>query len=288
MKTVAIVSAVGGAGRTTLTAALAGLLAARSHTALAIECDPRNVLALHFGLRESAREGLITHLYDPGASGDGWASAALESDDGVLVLPWGSTTGQTGQASNGFDADDDGDGSARLDANRRWLRDLLGRVDLPSNAIALIDAAPWPSAHARQAIEAADLVLGVLTPDAAACATLPRFTEALVRAGKRTAFIANAVVPARQLHTDLIAMLRARLGAAMLPYLVHADTGVPNAFASGSNFCRGAPGSQAAHDMNGIASWISHWSTGALAELQSDLPEGARPAPPDRSTGGRR
>ncbi|WP_321843378.1 cellulose biosynthesis protein BcsQ [Paraburkholderia bannensis] len=285
MKTVAIVSAVGGAGRTTLAASLAGLLAARSHTALAIECDPRNVLALHFGLRESAREGLVTQLYDPNPASDVWARAALQSDDGVLVLPWGSVTAEGEPTTH---SSDDGDGGARLDANRRWLRELLARVDLPSNTLALIDAAPWPSAHARQAIEAADIVLGVLTPDAAACATLPRFTEALVRAGKRTAFVANAVVPARQLHTDLIAMLRARLGTAMLPYLVHADTGVPNAFAAGANFCRSAPGSQAAHDLNGIASWISHWATGALAELQSDLPEGASPPPPDRFAGGRR
>jgi cellulose synthase operon protein YhjQ len=263
MRTVAIVSATGGAGRTTLAAELAGLLAKRSHAALAVECDPRNMLALHFGLRESAREGLVTHLH---GAADGWASAALQSDDGVLVLPWGSTP----------EDDDDTDGAARLDANRTWLRDLLARVDLPANAIALIDTAPWPSPHARQAIEAADLVLGVLTPDASACATLPRFVSALARAGKQAVFVANAVVPARPLHNDLIALLRARLGAAMLPYLVHADTGVPAALAGGANFCRSAPASQAAHDLNGLASWLSHWATESVAEARRRVREGAR------------
>ncbi|QBR02555.1 cellulose biosynthesis protein BcsQ [Paraburkholderia pallida] len=264
MRTVAIVSAVGGAGRTTLTAALASLLAARSHATLAVECDPRNVLALHFGLRESAREGLVTNLRGTNPAGDGWARAALQSDDGVLVLPWGSAP-----------QDDDDDGAAHLDSHRTWLRERLARVDLPANGIAVIDAAPWPSPHARQAIDAADLVLGVLTPDATACATLPRFTAALARAGKRAAFVANAVVPARPLHTDLVVLLRARLGAAMLPYLVHADTGVPAALAGGANFCRSAPASQAAHDLNGIASWISHWATNARAETPENVPEGA-------------
>lgn len=263
MKTIAIVSSVGGAGRTTLTAALAGLLAAREHVALAAECDPRNVLALHFGLRERAREGLITHLAGGPGADDAWSRAALQSDDGVLVLPWGSL-------ANADESLDD-DASALLDARPGWLRELLGRVDLPAHAIALVDAGTWPSAHARQAIDAADLVLGVLTPCATACATLPRLIAALVRAGKRSVFVANAVVPARQLHTDVVSLLRARLGAAMLPYLVHADTGVPAALAAGENFCLSAPSSQAAHDLNGIASWLSHWGAGASLDAPDEL-----------------
>lgn len=263
MKTIAIVSSVGGAGRTTLTAALAGLLAAREHVALAAECDPRNVLALHFGLRERAPEGLVTHLAGGPGADDAWSRAALQSDDGVLVLPWGSL-------ASGHESLDD-DASALLDARPGWLRELLARVDLPAHAIALVDAGTWPSAHARQAIDAADLVLGVLTPCATACATLPRLIAALVRAGKRSVFVANAVVPARQLHTDVVSLLRARLGAAMLPYLVHADTGVPAALAAGENFCLSAPSSQAAHDLNGIASWLSHWSSGASLDAPDEL-----------------
>lgn len=267
MKTVAIVSAVGGAGRTTLTAALAGLLGAREHVALAVECDPRNVLALHFGLRESAREGLVTHLAGGPGADDAWSRAALQSDDGVLVLPWGSLAARAASAS--ASAPDD-DASAQLDARPGWLRELLARVDLPPRAIALIDASTWPSAHARQAIDAADLVLGVLTPCATACATLPRLSAALARAHKRSVFVANAVVPARQLHLDVVSLLRARLSGAMLPYLVHADTGVPAALAAGENFCLSAPSSQAAHDLNGIASWISYWSTRASPDASDD------------------
>jgi cellulose synthase operon protein YhjQ len=263
MKTIAIVSAAGGAGRTTFTAELASLLAARGHRTLALECDPRNVLALHFGLRESAREGLVSHL---AGRADAWANAALQSDDGVLVLPWGSE-----------DTGNDADASAALDSNPHWLRELVARVDLPSGALALIDCAAWPSPHARQALAAADLVLAIVTPDAGACATLPRLVAALTRSGKRSAFVANHIVPARPLHTDIVALLRARLGPAMLPYVVHADTGVPAALAGGESFCLGSPDSQAAHDLNGIAAWLSHWANEAGASVPERAAEGTTP-----------
>ena len=267
MKTVARVSATGGAGRTTFTAELASLVAARGHRALAVECDPRNVLALHFGLRESARDGLISHL---AGQTEAWARAALQSDDGVLVLPWGSEEEEGGADATQADA------GAALDTRPHWLRDLLARVDLPRNALALVDCAAWPSPHARQAIDAADLVFALVTPDAAACATLPRLNAALRRAGKESVFVANAVVPARALHTDILALLRERLGDALLPYVVHADSGVPAALAGGEGFCSAAPASQAAHDLNGIASWLAQWAgepaEGAAASVQDIAP----------------
>ncbi|PXW28419.1 cellulose biosynthesis protein BcsQ [Paraburkholderia caballeronis] len=260
MKTVAVVSTVGGAGRTTLTAALAGLLVGRKHAALAVECDPRNVLALHFGLREPARAGLVSYLH-----GADTTDAALQSDDDVLVVPWGGANGigDAGAASTAPDAPGAPNGveSTRLAADPAWLRGLLARVELPPDAIALIDTPTWPSIETSQAIDAADLVLAVLPPAPAICATLPRFRAAL--AGKPCAYVANAVMPARELHIDVLALLRATLGNAMLPYQIHADAGVPEALARSENFCASAPGSRTAHDLHGLAAWLSRWANGA-------------------------
>ncbi|HEY1607771.1 MAG TPA: cellulose biosynthesis protein BcsQ [Paraburkholderia sp.] len=262
MKTVAIVSTVGGAGRTTLAATLAGLLAAREHAALALECDPRNVLALHFGLREPARAGLVSFLH-----GADTGEAALRSDDDVLVVPWGGANGP--DSSSGTNGSSDPGGptpadarahAARFIAEPGWLRALLARVELPGDAIALVDTPTWPSIETDQAIAAADLVLVVLPPAPAACATLPRFRAAL--AGKPCAYVANAVIPARELHLDIIAMLRATLGDAMLPYQIHADAGIPDALARSENFTASAPGSRAAHDLHGLAAWLSRWARG--------------------------
>lgn len=267
MKTIAIISPVGGAGRTMLTAALAGLLMSRKHDVLAVECDPRNVLALYCGLHEPARLGLVSPwLGDAVSEGD----AALQSDDGVLWLPWGGARvdGQRPSA-----ADDAAIARTLLD-RPTWLRDLLAQVDLPPHGIALVDTAAWPSVHATQAIRAADLVLVVVPPQPVACAALPRLRAELHANGKEHVFVANAVSPAVQLHTDILTLLRKLLGSALSPYRIHADAGIPEALARNENFCESAPHSQAAHDMQGLASWLSAWA-GRASKVASPSAGGA-------------
>ncbi|MFC4527015.1 cellulose synthase operon protein YhjQ [Dyella halodurans] len=253
MKTIAIISSVGGAGRTTLTAMLAGLLKAREHAVLAVECDPANVLATYCGLHEPARHGVASYA---STAADTVGQAALEGDDGVLWLPWGSAGGDHGEP----DVERDQHMATVLQAQPSWLRGLLGRVDLPTSGVALVDAATWPSVHAAQAIDAADLVLVVVPPRPLACATLPRLRAELKRLGKPGLYVANAVSPAAQLHIDILAMLRHALGAELSAYRIHADAGIPEALARNQNFHLSAPHSQAAHDLQGLASWLSSWA----------------------------
>lgn len=241
MKTVAIVSTTGGAGRTTLTAELAALLAWRKHAVLALECDPRNVLGFHFGLRDIPTAGLGSHLQEnPGAA---WAGTGQRSDDDVLFVPWGDDT------AIGV--------MERLPAN--WLARRIDQVDLPARAAVLVDTPPWPSAGASQAIDAADLVL-VLTPaQPETCLTLRRLVDALASRGKTVRYLATRLMPARQLQVDIVAMLQAMVGQDMLPYHVHEDSSVADALARSESFCRSTPHSQTAHDLNGLASWLSAW-----------------------------
>ncbi len=268
MKTIAILSSVGGAGRTMLTAALAGLLMARQHAVLAVECDPSNVLALYCGLREPAREGLASYVLAPS---DRAAEVALQSEDGVLWLPWGGA-GIDGGGKGAAQAKAIG---ASLHERPSWLRDLLARVDLPGHSIILVDAATWPSVYAAQAVEAADLVLVVVPPQPLACATLPRLRAELKARGKPSLYVANAVLPALQLHTDILALLRPILGLELSAYRIHADTGIPEALARNQNFNLSTPHSQAAHDMQGLASWLSSWVT--QAPSASAMPTGGAP-----------
>jgi cellulose synthase operon protein YhjQ len=245
MKTVTIVSTTGGAGRSTLTAELASLLAARGHPALALECDPRNVLGFHFGMREVPDDGLGAYL--DAATADAWARAGQRSDDGVLFVPWGNGGG-SGNA-----------GLARADASPDWLRHLLAQVDLPPHGVALVDSAPWPSPYANQAISAADLVLVLAPAQSETCLTIRRLADTLAAQHKTVRYVATRLQPARQLHVDIVALLQAMLGQAMLPYHVHEDSSVAEALARSESFCRSTPHSQAAHDMNGLASWLSAW-----------------------------
>lgn len=256
MKTIAVISSVGGAGRTTFTAILAGLLAARRHTTLAVECDPCNVLALYGGLREPASQGLASYVL---ATARQVADAALESDEGVLWLPWGGVP----------DSEQGGAITATLYDRPAWLRDLLARLDLPAYGVTLVDAATWPSVYAAQAIEAADLVLVVVPPQPLACATLPRLRAELKTRGKPCVYVANAVSPASQLHADILSMLRHALGSELSAYRIHVDTGVPEALARNQRFQLASPHSQAAHDMQGLASWLSSWIKHAEREPSS-------------------
>jgi len=256
MKTIAIVSSVGGAGRTMLTASLASLLMARKHATLAVECDPRNVLTFYCGMRTPARQGLVSHIL---ASRDDWSDAALETDDGVLWLPWGGARGD----GRGPEAEAAVAIAAALYKHPTWMRDLLDRVDLPAHGVVLVDTPAWPSVYATQAIAAADLVLVVLPPQPLACATLPRLRAELKSLGKEAVYVANAVSPASQLHTDILALLRETLGKELSVYRVHADAGIPESLARNESFVHSARHSQAAHDMQGLASWLSSWIRGA-------------------------
>lgn len=239
--TIAVVSTTGGAGRSTLTAELASLLAWRKHDVLAVECDPRNVLGFHFGLRDIPSDGLGGSLHDGAAKA--WAGTGLRSDDGVLFVPWGD------RAESGA--------IERLPAN--WLARRLGQVDLPDGGAVLLDTAPWPSGYASQAIDAADLVLVLVPAQPETCLTLERLVDDLAARGKTVRYVATRLHPARPLHVDIVAMLQAMLGTAMLPYHVHEDSSVPEALARSESFSRSTPHSQTAHDLNGLASWLSAW-----------------------------
>lgn len=252
MKTIAVISPVGGAGRTMLCAALSGLLMARKHAALVVECDPRNVLTLYCGMRAPARQGLVSHVLSPT---DDWGDAALQTDDGVYWLPWGGARGD----GRGPEAAASAAIAAALYEKPDWLRGLLARIDLPGHGVALVDTPTWPCVHATQAIRAADLVLVVMPPAPLACATLPRLRSELAALGKTSLYVANAVSPASRLHTDIVALLRDTLGASLSTYRVHADSGIPEALARNETFVTSAPHSQAAHDMQGLASWLSTW-----------------------------
>ena len=239
--TIAVVSTTGGAGRSTLTAELASLLTWRKHAVLAVECDPRNVLGFHFGMRDIPRDGIGAHLHDPSPAS--WAASGRRSDDGVLFVPWGD-----GAELGAIE---------RLPAN--WLARQIGQVALPERAAVLIDSTPWPSAYADQAIDATELILVLVPAQPETCLTLKRLTESLAARGKTVRYLATRLQPARPLHVDILAMLQATLGDAMLPYHVHEDSSVPEALARSECFSRSTPHSQAAHDLNGLASWLSAW-----------------------------
>lgn len=239
MPTVAVVSPCGGAGRSTLVAALATLAARSGVWGLAIECDPQNLLALHFGAEQAPAEGLASRA----ARAQAWNTAALAASDGTLVLPFGA-----------LDPHALVDWERRLVVEPDWLAARLDTLARPADGWTFIDTPRCPSVLARQAVRAADAALIVLRADAPAVALLDSALSTLDETPALT--VVNAFEPGRALQADILAALYDRLGPRLSPHPVHRDEAVPEAFARRMTPADHCAHAQVVHDLHGLLRWI--------------------------------
>jgi cellulose synthase operon protein YhjQ len=239
MPSIALVSPCGGAGRSTLTACLATLAARSGVWGLAVECDPQNLLALHFGADAAPADGLASRA----ARGQVWNTAALAASDGTLVLPFGA-----------MDPPALVDWERRLIVEPDWLMARLDTLARPANGWTFIDTPRAPSVLARQGVRAADAVLLVLRADGASMSLLEPALDAL--ADKPLLAVVNGFEPGRELQSDIVAALFERLGDRLSPYPVHRDEAIPEAFARRMSPGDHAAHSQAVHDLHGLLRWI--------------------------------
>ncbi len=148
MKVVAIVSAKGGVGKTTLTANLATALS-RSIAApvLAVDLDPQNALGLHLGMSPHELRGLSRSTL----ANQPLALACLPCTPTLHVLPYGA-----------LDEADRVTLEAAMDQDPHWLARHLASLDLPPDAVVFLDTPPGPSVYLRQALCTADVVVVVV------------------------------------------------------------------------------------------------------------------------------
>jgi len=237
MPRLAIISASGGTGRSTLAAALASLATRCGPEALALDWDPANALALHLGAFEPPDDGLA--LQAP----RGREVVALQAADGTLVLPHGT-----------LDAPTLVDLERRLVAEPDWLRARLDELPLAPDGWVFLDTPRWPSVHARQAARAADAVIVVTRADSAAL----DFALPLLHsfAGRRAYLVVNHFDPARALQSEVFASLHERAGEALCLHAVHRDAAVPEALAQRGTASAISPHSLAAHDLQALMHWL--------------------------------
>ncbi|MBA4175015.1 MAG: cellulose synthase operon protein YhjQ [Leptothrix sp. (in: Bacteria)] len=255
MPSLAVISLAGGVGRTTLAATLARLAARAGHASLAVDWDPQNLLALHFGLQHPPAEGLASNA----ANGLPWQGSALRSADGAVVLPFGRLSLEQLR-----------DWYPQMARERGWLADRLAQIELPRAhagvAWTFIDTPRSPSLLTEQAMRAADAALLVLRADPGALALLP---EALEMAATRPVLaVINGFDASRPLQQGVRAALRARLGGRLVPHVVHRDEAVPEAYAHLASLAEQAPHAQATHDLFGLMRWLE-------ARLLPGLPQEA-------------
>ncbi|MDR5784810.1 cellulose biosynthesis protein BcsQ [Caballeronia sp. LZ065] len=253
MKTIALISTAGGAGRTTLAAALATLLARAGREVVALDLDPQNMLGAHLGLDELPPSGIAQAL--TGAARH-WHDHTFRNEDGVLFVPHGQVTLAEAAACD-----------AQLAAQPRWLERALGEIGLPETGVVLLDTPRYPSPQADHAVRAADLVLCVTPPEPAACATLVARLAALRETCADVRLVVNRLNPAREMQRDLLAMLRVASHGALLAQRIHVDAALPEAFSRGAWLFDEAPHSQASHDLHGLAHELDAWLPAKTADV---------------------
>ena len=244
--TVALVSLHGGVGRTMLAANLAAALGQNGRAAVAVDLDPQNALAHHFGIDPSEPFGLCAPSVSEQEIGL-WFNRFRVS---AGVMPFGQLSGPQLTALEALVARDPGFIHKRLEAMIPEETELLV-FDTPARAT------PWT----RFALTMADAVLVVVEPDAASYATLPA-TEALLeecmpgaQARSRAQYLVNRFDARRALDRDVLASLRGMLPDRVFARPVHADEVVPEALARRKFVVQEGPDSQVVAEISSLAVW---------------------------------
>jgi cellulose synthase operon protein YhjQ len=221
VKIIAIVSAKGGVGKTTVTATLSTALRYRGNAVFTADLDPQNALRFHFGLDPQDISGISRATL----AGQPWSETCFQSAAGVVVLPFGSVNESDREAFEDY-----------LDANPCWLRQQLDTLGLEDDDIVVLDTPPGPSVYMRQALTTANVVVIVTLPDAASYATLPMMeglvqTYCTARAGFSShSYVINQVDNSRQLAKDVVQVMNAKFGERVIG-LIHQDPAVSEALA---------------------------------------------------------
>lgn len=244
VRVVAVVSAKGGVGKTTLSASLAAAMQRSGRKVLVLDLDPQNALQHHFQASSGGDEHSVLGI----AHGEqDWHACGMSSDSGVFVLPYGDI--DEAQRLNI---------EQQMSANPEWLARRLAAMDLDEGSVIFIDTPPGPSIYLRQALSVASEVVVVSLADAASYTSLPKI-DSLIKtytdgceSFMGTSYLINQVDEARQLSRDITCILQELLGKQVLG-LVHHDPAIGSALACNRNILDYDPQSLASSDILGCS-----------------------------------
>ena len=238
MPVIALQGMRGGIGTTSVTAALAWAFQQLGESVLAIDCSADNLLRLHFNTPFALARGWARAELD----GDDWRQGAMRYSENLDFLPFG-----------------------RLDAAERrnlppapWREKIRQLQAAGRYRWILLDVPAGDDAPARQALDAADRALVLLTPDANCHTRLHQ--QPLPAHGH---FLINHYNPHSQLQQDLHQLWLQSLPN-LLPVMVHRDEALAEALAMKQPLGEYRPESLAADEILTLANWcLLHLQDGA-------------------------
>jgi cellulose synthase operon protein YhjQ len=243
MKVLCVTGIGGGTGVTTVAAQLAAALKAQDRPVVAFDFSPDNTLRLHFGMALNDDSGLAPQVL----SGQAWNEVAYRSANGVDFVPFGNLD-EAGL--NRF-----GD---LLAQQPDWLSRHLDELDLPADALVVLDCPRTFGPLWLQALAAATLVLIVLAPDALSFARAKANERSMRLPGDaRIKYLFNGFDASRDLDRDVVAVVRSELQEKLVPVMLHRDEHLREALASKRDIYEYAPSSQAAQDFSSLAQWLA-------------------------------
>lgn len=233
MKSIVFCGVRGGTGTTSTMAAVSLALHALDEKVLMIDLAPSNLLSLHFGGSPSATQGWARALVD----GRPWQEAAAELQPGLHMLPFGLLSP-----------------AERLRAPQ--LPRLLwqsGNSPLASMqaeySVVLFDLPSSEMANSSVMLRS-DLQIVTTEADPASCALLAQLPP-----DKRRHYLITRYDPISRVQRDIRLLWQSRLGASLLPQVMHRDASMVEALCSKAPVGRYRPESLAAQDAQHIAAW---------------------------------
>jgi len=222
-RVIALVSAKGGVGKTTLSAALASSLRIVGGQTLAIDLDPQNALQHHLGVEPD-----VAGMGSAGLTGKNWSDLLLPGTADSQLLPYGALSEEERRTLEQYMSND-----------RHWLARQLGRMTLSDNDVVILDTPPGRTVYLEQALDVADQVLVVTSADAASFMTLDQMDALLSAPDARAPFsvcsyVVNQFDASREFSRDMLEVLKRRLGAQLLS-VIPLDHALGEALAYGHN-----------------------------------------------------
>lgn len=241
MISIATLSAVGGSGKSSTAISLGQLLALRGRKVCVIEADPMNILSAQVGNPQWASTGL--HHWIKGKAR--WEEVTHQIADNLLLVPFGKVTYQeANQLSN------------EVCIDPTLLTDRINESALTDETVLIFDTPRLPNSWANAIMKISDLNLILMVPDSASLLCIDDLLPSMIDSRGASYFLMNRFRSNFVLHLDIWTMTKIKLSHRLIPFYLHEDQVLSEAFASGVTLGDYSPSSQLTEGFEKLANWI--------------------------------